>query len=100
MAIGNFNVNVECEGGKLFEARVIGYDEEKMTIKVQFISDNLTIKKYVEEPITQGWGGMGPGDDGERYNLVEKDVPVKEFTTLFTNIKFMGIKCDSCNDTR
>lgn len=86
MAGGNFFVNVECEGGKEFQARVTGYDENRMEVSVEFVSDVLSIKKFVRVVTPRGFGGMGPEDD-DRYDLVEKDVPIKQFTTVFTNIK-------------
>lgn len=82
MATGNFIVSVICAEGKLAPARVIGYDEERMTIKVKFVNDNLTMKDYVREYHEPGFM-VEEGD----YTLVEKDVPIKEFQTFFTSIK-------------
>lgn len=88
MATGNFNVKVICEGGVEFEARVTGYDENFQTIKVEFLSDNLSIEKFVRVEQPNGFGGMGMDiDDRDNSTLELRKVLIKEFNAYMSNIK-------------
>ena len=89
MAVGNFNVHVICEGGAQFEARLVGYDEGYQQVKVEFLSDSLSVEKYVRVPSVGfggmgGFGGMDDSDDGSSLEL--RKVPIKELQTVYTNI--------------
>ena len=83
MSTGNFTVKVECAGNKTFDADVIGYSEEYMTVKVRFHSDKLT-KPGTKEVPTYGFGFGGDDND---YILENVQVPVKEENIWFENIK-------------
>lgn len=84
MGKGNFTVQVECANDKLFDADVIGYSEEYMTIKVRFHSDELT--KPGTKEVRSGGFGYGTSDD-DNYTLEVVQVPVKEEDVWFENIK-------------
>ena len=84
MSTGNFTVKVECAENKSFDADVIGYSEEYMTIKVRFHSDKLT-KPGTKRVHTCGFG-YGTSDD-DNYTLEVVQVPVKEESIWFENIK-------------
>ena len=73
MSTGDFTVMVECANNEKYEADVIGYSEEFMTIKVRFHSDNLTKPGYITQR-RSGWGF----DEDDAYESVYADIPVKE----------------------
>jgi hypothetical protein len=83
MSTGNFTVKVECSGNKTFDADVIGYSEEYMTVKVRFHSDKLT--KPGTKRVYMCDFGFGTSDDD--YTLEDIQVPVKEENIWFENIK-------------
>lgn len=83
LATGNFTVLVDCQDNKQFPADVIGYDEERMRVKVRFHADTLTKPGY-ERVKVQGWGG-DKGDEDD-YQLVEVQVPVKEESIWWESI--------------
>jgi hypothetical protein len=83
MSTGNFTVKVECADNKIFDADVIGYSEEYMTVKVRFHSDKLT-KPGIKKVPTYGFGF---GTDDNDYILEQVQVPVKEENIWFENIK-------------
>jgi hypothetical protein len=74
MSTGNFTVKVICKDDVLFDADVIGYSEEYMTVKVKFHSDNLTKPGYIRKERTKLWSMEKYDDD---YDLVEANIPVK-----------------------
>jgi hypothetical protein len=82
MAKGDFEVMVICAGGLEYPADVVGYDEERMNLKVKFHSDSMvketTVWIEAEEP---NFGGC----DG---HFEDKKIPVKEATVYFDQIKF------------
>jgi len=81
LASGDFNVFVECKNDKLFEARVIGYSEEYMRVKVRFFSDDLT-KPGTKRVPTVSFGYVSE----DEYDLVHIQVPVKEEDVYFSSI--------------
>lgn len=85
MGKGNFTVKVQCADDKLFEADVIGYSEEYMTIKVRFHSDELTKPGTKKE--RSGGFGYGTSDDDDNYTLEVVQAHVKEEDVWFENIK-------------
>ena len=88
MSTGNFDVNVECADNKNFLARVIGYSEEYMTIKVKFYSNDLTKPGFKRVP-RLGFG-FGTSDDND-YILEETQVSVKEENVWYKNIKLIDL---------
>lgn len=82
LSTNDFIVDVECGNNKLFPADVVGYDEEYMTIKVKFHSDELTKPGRKEIP-NQGFGY----EMEETFIMVDCNIPVKVENIWWESIK-------------
>lgn len=87
LATGDFVVNVQCADNKLFEADLVGYDEEYMTIKVKFHADSLT-KPETKRVESESFGY----DSEESFILVDCNIPVKIENVWWELIKLDNIK--------
>ena len=83
MATGDFTVKVKCANDELFDADVVGYSQEYMTINIRFHSDKLVKPEYKRIPVASFGYDMS---DDENYRLEEVKVPVKEENVYFKSI--------------
>ena len=81
MSTGDFTVKVECAENKLFDADVIGYSVEYMTINVRFHSDDLTKPGVKQVPVAWGFGSE------PEYTLEHVQIPVKCENVYYKSIK-------------
>jgi hypothetical protein len=82
LSTGDFTVNVECANNKLFLADVVGYDDEYMTIKVKFHSDELTKPGRKRIPTNEFGYEME-----ETFIMVDCTLPVKVENIWWESIK-------------
>lgn len=82
LATGNSTVDVECANNQLFQADIVGYDEETMRIKVKFHSDKLT-KPGRKKITNEGFGY----ETEETFTMVDCAIPVKLESIWWESIK-------------
>jgi len=82
MATGDFTVKVKCANDELFDADVIGYSQEYMTINVRFHSNELVEPGFKRIPIPFGYGMS----DDDNYTLEKVKVPIKEKNIYYESI--------------